>query len=138
MKQIIDAIRQALRADPKVEALVGLDADQEVKAYQAIAKTNEDAPYVIWSILSGIDSPPVYGDSYVIQDVMVATSSWGRNSKEAWQLAEFVQEAFELADYAVDPWSQMFVRRSSFPQELPDRDTNLVQVSADYWLRFSR
>jgi hypothetical protein len=138
MKQIIDSIRQALRADPKIQAMVGLDDDYEVKAYEGIAKSNVDAPYVAWSVIPGVDSPPVYGDSYVIQDVMLRASSWGRNSKEAWQLAEFVQEAFELADYATDPWHKMFIRRSAFPQELPDRDTNLVQVSTDYWLRFSR
>jgi len=138
MKQIIDSIRRALRSDPKIESLCGLDEDGETKAYQAMAKTNVSAPYVIWSILSGIDSPPVYGDGYVIQDLMVATSAWGRNSTEAWQLAEFIQEAFEEADYAAEPWGMMFNRRISFPRELPDRDTNLVQVTADYWLRFSR
>ena len=138
MKQIIDSIRRALRTDAKIEALVGLDGDSEVKAYQGVAKSNVDAPYIVWSVGAGVDSPPVYGDSYVLQDVMIRTSSWGRNPSEAWQIAEFIQEAFELADYAVDPWEKMFVRRVSFPVELPDRDTNLVQVAADYILRFSR
>lgn len=138
MKQIIDAIRRALRTDAKIEALVGLDSDAEVKAYQGHAKSNVEAPYIVWTVMSGIDSPPVYGDPHVIQDVVLRVASWGRQSSEAWQLAEFVQEAFEEADYATDPWEKMYVRRVSFPQELPDQDTNLVQVTADYGLRFSR
>lgn len=138
MKQIVDSIRRALRLDPKIMALVGLDTDQEVKVYQGIGKSNVSAPYIVLAIIPGIAPEGVYGDDYVLQDVMVRIAAWGRQSNEAWQLAEFIQEAFENADYSVEPWEMMRVHRTSFPREMADRDTNLVQVNTDYIFRLSR
>lgn len=138
MKQIVDAIRHALRDDPIIEVAVGMDTDGEVKVYQALAKTNVEAPYIVLTYVPGVMPDGVYGDDYVIQNVMLQATAWGRNASEAWQITEVIQEAFEKADYAVEPWALMRAARASFPREMPDRDTNMVQVNTDYVFLFSR
>ena len=138
MKQIVDAIRRALRDDPIIVATVGLDKDGETKVYQGLGKTNVEAPYIVLAVIPGVAPDGVYGDDYVVQNVMLQATAWGRNANEAWQVAEVIQDAFEHSDYSVEPWELMRVRRGSFPREMTDRDTNMIQVNTDYVFRFSR
>lgn len=134
----MDSIRRALRDDAILGSLLGRDQDGEPKVYQGIAKTDVTAPYIVMTVVPGISPEGVYGDDYAIQNVMVQVTAWGRNPGEAWQLAEMIPDAFEEADYATEPWEVARVTRASFPRELTDRDTSLIQVSADYGFMFTR
>jgi uncharacterized protein DUF3168 len=132
MREVVDAIRHALRDDSVIEAIVGRDKDNEVKVYQGLAKSNVEAPYIVWNLIPGNQPTGAYGDDYAFQEILVQITSWGRNPHECWQLADITEEAVVKASYDVDPWTVAKVRRVNFPQELPDRDTNLTQVPVQY------
>lgn len=138
MKAIMDSIRRALRDDAILDSLLGRDQDGEPKVYQGIVKTDVDAPYIVMTVVTGIAPEGVYGDDYSIQNVLVQVTAWGRNPSEAWQLAEMIPDAFDNADYAAEPWELARASRVSFPRELTDRDTSLIQVNADYAFMFTR
>lgn len=139
MKEIIESIRRVLRRDALVSLLVGIDADGEIKIYQGIAKLNSEAPYVVLNVVPGDRPISVYGDGHAVEILTVQITAWGRNSKEAWQLAEAIQDAVEIdEEYDAGMWDFMKGKRSTFPGELPDRDTALVQIPASYEFQFGR
>lgn len=138
MKDIIEAIRRVLRRDSLILGLVGIDEDGETKIYQGVAKTNAVAPYVVLNVILGDTPISVYGEMYAIEILTLQLTAWGRNSKEAWQLADAIQEAVAIGEYDAGVWNFMKGKRSSFPQELPDMDTALVQVPAAYEFQFGK
>jgi hypothetical protein len=138
VKEIVESIRRVVRNDPLVFSLIGADADEEVKVYQGIAKSNVEAPFIVMNVVPGDIPVPAYGEDYAIEVLTIQFTAWGRNSKEAWQLAEAIQEAVADGQYDAGLWDFMKGRRVIFPQELPDRDTALVQVPASYEFAFSK
>ena len=136
MKSIIEAIRRVLRRDSLVFALIGEDEHGEVKAYQGVAKLDSTAPYIVLNVLPGSDITGAYGEEYAVELISIQVTAWGETSKQAWQLADAIQDALTVGDYEVEPYTLMKVRRNSFPPELTDRDTQLVQVPVQYlfWL----
>jgi Protein of unknown function (DUF3168) len=138
MKDIIESIRRMLRKDSLVFAMVGADADGEVKIYQAIAKMDSIAPYIVMNIVPGDTPISAYGEDYAIEVLTVQLTAWGRNSKEAWQLADAIQDAVKIGQYDAGLYDFMKGKRITFPGELPDRDTALVQVPASYEFQFSK
>ena len=138
MKEVVESIRRVLRRDALIFSLIGVDPDGEVRIYQGVAKSDATPPYIIMNVVPG-DSPiGVYGDDYAIEVLTVQLTAWGRHSKEAWQLADAIQDAVSLGDYEADPWGFMKARRVTFPNELPDRDTALVQIPAQYEFKFGK
>jgi hypothetical protein len=138
MKDIIESIRRVLRKDPLVFAMVGADNDGEVKIYQAIAKQDSIAPYIVMNVVPGDTPISTYGEDYAIEVLTIQLTAWGRNSKEAWQLADAIQDAVAVGQYDAGLWDFMKGKRVTFPGELPDRDTALVQVPASYEFQFGR
>lgn len=138
MKDVIESIRRVLRKDPLIFSLVGWDTDEEVKVYQAQAKLDTDAPYVVMAPAPGAAPISAYGDMYAIETFTLQLTAWGRNSKEAWQLADAIQDAIADGEYDAGIWAFMKGKRITFPQELPDRDTALVQVPVIYEFQFGK
>ena len=138
MKDIIESIRRVLRKDPLILSLVGVDADGETKVYQAMAKQDSDAPYIVMAPAPGAAPISAYGETYAIETFTLQLTPWGRNSKEAWQLAEAIQDAIDAGSYDSGIWVFMKGKRITFPQELPDRDTALVQVPVIYEFQFGK
>jgi Protein of unknown function (DUF3168) len=138
MKDIIESIRRVLRKDPLIYSLVGADADEEIKVYQAVAKQDSVAPYVVMAPAPGAAPISVYGEMYAVETFTLQLTAWGRNSKEAWQLADAIQDAVAISDYDAGMWVFMKGKRITFPQELPDRDTALVQVPVIYEFQFGK
>jgi hypothetical protein len=138
MKEVIESIRRVLRKDSLVSLLVGVDADAEVKIYQGIAKLDSVAPYIVMNVVPGDRPLSVYGESHAVEILTVQITAWGRNSKEAWQLADAIQDAVEIGEYDAGLWDFMKGKRSAFPGELPDRDTALVQIPTQYEFQFGR
>lgn len=138
MKLIVEGIRRVLRRDTLVFALVGVDDDGEVKIYQGIGKSNVAAPYIVMNVVPGDVPVSTYGEDYAIEILTAQLTAWGRNSKEAWQLADAIQEAVRLGSYDVGEYELMRAKRVTFPNELPDRDTLLVQVPSQYEFQFGK
>lgn len=138
MNDIIGSVRRVLRKDPLVSSLVGADADEEIKVYQAIAKQDVAAPYVVMIPAPGAAPISTYGEEYAIETFTVQLTAWGRNSKEAWQLSDAIQDAVSIGSYDAGTWYFMKGKRITFPQELADRDTALVQVPAIYEFQFGK
>lgn len=131
MKSFVDSLRHLLRADPEIVARVGTDDDDEIKVYQGVGKTDVDAPYIVFGIIDGT-SVPTFGQDHTVQEVNFQVTAWGRTSSEAWNLAEVIDDALEVGDWDVVPYEPISLRRIQFPQELPDRDTQLRQVPIQY------
>jgi hypothetical protein len=138
MNDIVGSIRRVLRRDPLVSSLVGSDADNEIKVYQAIAKQDSVAPYVVMAPAPGAAPISVYGEMYAVETFTLQLTAWGRDSKEAWQLASAIEDAVSLGAYDAGVWLFMKGKRITFPQELPDRDTALVQVPVIYEFQFGK
>lgn len=128
----IRPIRHALRADPILEAVVGRDANDEVKVYTPLAKTNVTAPYVTFSMVPVAGPVSVYGDDEVLEPFQIAVTGWGRDSMEAWSIADVVDDAIKAGDYSYEPYELIQILRISTPEEMPDRDTDLRQVMVRY------
>jgi hypothetical protein len=75
---------------------------------------------------------------YAIETFTLQLTAWGRDSKEAWQLADTIQDAVNIGQYDAGIWNFMKGKRITFPQELPDRDTGLVQVPVIYEFQFGK
>lgn len=138
MKDVIESIRRVLRNDSLIFSIVGEDVDGEIKVYQAIAKQDSDAPYIVMAPAPGAAPISAYGEMYAIETFTLQLTPWGRNSKEAWQLSDAIQDAVEVGQYDAGAWSFMKGKRITFPQELPDRDTGLVQVPVIYEFQFGK
>ena len=138
MKEVVESVRRALRKDPLILGLVGIDVDGETKVYQAMAKLDTDAPYVIIAPAPGAAPISVYGETYAIETFTLQLTAWGRDSKEAWQLSDAIEDAVSISQYDAGIWYFMKGKRITFPQELPDRDTNLVQVPVIYEFQFGK
>lgn len=138
MKLIAEAPKNVLREDGIVVSIVGADADGETKVYQGIGKTDSVAPFIVIGTIPFLDDDGVYGDDHPIITYEFQTSCWGRTEQEAWILADACDEALMLAQWTVDPYVLMKIRREGMPTSLPDRDTDLRQVQARYRARFSR
>lgn len=138
MIDLIGSIRRTIRKDPLIFSLVGVDVDEEIKVYQAVAKQDSVAPYVVMVPAPGAAPISTYGEMYAIETFTIQLTAWGRNSKEAWQLADAIQDAVALGEYDSGVWNFMKGKRITFPQELADRDTGLVQVPAIYEFQFGR
>jgi hypothetical protein len=138
MKDIIESIRRVLRKDPLIVGLVGIDSDGETKVYQAAAKQDSEAPYIVIAPAPGAAPISAYGEMYAIETFTLQLTAWGRNSKEAWQLADSIQDAVSIGEYDAGIWNFMKGKRITFPQELPDRDTALVQVPVIYEFQFGK
>lgn len=131
-------IRRALRDDPIFQAVVGLDPDGEYKAYSPKAKVNAQAPYVVVQIIPSQSPIRVYGDDESILVIQASIGSWGRDSEEAWQIADVADDALKRADYSFEPYSLMQILRTSMPFEQQDRDTNLSYLTVIYQLALQR
>jgi hypothetical protein len=130
VSDIPGSIRRVLRADPLIIDLVGLDGNGEVKVYGSggLAKSNVEPPFIAWSIAPGGDQPGAYGEKYVMQSVNCSIACWAHEEKKSWQLVDAVEEATERGDYDAGVWEFAQVRRTAYPQPLPDRDTSWFQV----------
>lgn len=132
MLNLMDVIRRALRADPILQAAVGEDSDGEYKIYTTLGKTGVTPPYVVLQLVPDVGPSPLYGEAEGLESFGIMATSWAENPTEAWQLADFVDDAIERADFDFTPHDLMLVRRDQSPQELPDRDTNWRQVVVPY------
>lgn len=131
-------IRHALRADPILSAVVGTDDDNEVKIYNVKGKENIAAPFITLQILVLQDPLRVYGDDETVQSFRVAVGSWGRDSIEAWQVADVADDAIKQADYSFEPYTLMQVLRIQMPVELQDRDTGEYYLTTQYQFNLGR
>lgn len=140
MKLIAEGPKNVLREDGIVVSIVGWDGDGETKVYMTIAKTDVRAPFVVLNQIPVLGNPDdgIYGDDNVVVTLEFQVASWGRTEQEAWLLADACDEALMLAQWTVDPYVLMKIRREGMPVSLPDRDTDLRQVQARYRVRFSR
>jgi hypothetical protein len=127
---------RVLRADTKVETMLGTDADGVVKVYQSVVREDTNAPYILVGLMPQPQASvrSAYGDPEAVQVWRFAVSCWARNSQEAWDLAEIAHEAVHAGDFVSDPYDTMDVLLRGTPMELPDRDTNLRQVLLTYEL----
>lgn len=132
MRNLVQPIRHALRADPILEAMVGQDAQGEVKVYTPIGKSNIVAPYIAFVMVPVAGPVSVYGDDEVMEPFQVAFTSWGRDSNEAWAVADVMDDAIKRGDYDYAPYELIQVLRISTPDEMPDRDTDMRQVMVRY------
>jgi hypothetical protein len=117
---------------------VGRDKDDEVKVYVTLAKANVTAPYLTFAIVPIGGPTAVYGDTEVLEDFEVAVASWGRDSLEAWNIADVADDALKRGDYSFEPYELIGINRTTTPHELPDRDTDLRQVVVRYRFMIGR
>lgn len=124
-------IRHALRADPILAALVGQDAAGEVKVYTPLAKSGTKGPYVTFAMGPG---GPIgtYGDLESIEPFRVIFGSWCEGQREAWQLADAVDDAIQRADYSFEPYYIIYIKRATTPEEYVDRDLGLNWTRVEY------
>lgn len=141
MKQFPEVIRRVMRRNLGVKQFVGEDKDGEIKVYNGVVKSGVKPPYVFMNIIPNAIAPTsLYGEKYGIISFSVQVTSWAQTSKQVWELAGLVHEAIESNEYQYEdtvPYQLMIQKLTSWPQELPDRDTNLRQVVAVYDFAFS-
>jgi hypothetical protein len=138
MREIIDSIRRVLRRDVLLNDMIGVDQDGEPKIYHGIAKENVEAPYIVLSVLTGDPGIATYGDDHAIETISLQITSWGNTSREAWELADVVDEAVPIGKYDAGKFVFMRGKRITFPNELNDRDSNLIQVPVLYEFQFGK
>lgn len=138
MKNEALAVLRALKEDTVVVSFVGLDPDNSPKVYQSKVRENVSAPYILVGLSPQADNQGVYGDPDVWQVWNPVVSCWGRNSQEAWGLADVVDEAMRQADFVVEPYSTVLLQRRFSPAEYPDRDSPWIQVLIQYELKLGR
>jgi hypothetical protein len=138
MIDLMGAIRRALRDDPLIKAVVGQDADTEVKVYSSVGKPDVQAPYIVFGLIPGPGPIGTYGRPDAWEPFTIQTTSWGRTPQEAWSVADILDDAIVSADYVFEPGYLARVARVSTPEELPDRDTNLRQVVVQYEFKVGR
>ncbi len=132
MMDLTSPIRRGLRGDIVLLEVLGKDADNEVKVYDDPAKSDVSPPYATFAVMSTNQQVGVYGDDYVIEPFPLLLKAWGRDPREAWSIAEFLEDALFKADFAYDPYEVIRIRRVSTPEQLPDRDTDMTQVVMTY------
>lgn len=121
-----------------VSAVVGFDAQGEIKVYDMIGKRKLVAPYVVLQQLPVGDLVPVYGDGEVLEAMNVQLSSWGKSIRQAWDLADAVDDAMKNLDIDVTPYETINVKRSSNFVPLEDFNSVTYQVVVSYEIAFSR
>jgi hypothetical protein len=140
MRQILDAIKTLLEDDPVLGALVGYDEFGQRKIYISAANSGVEPMFLVIQTVPGVQPQGTYADPYAIENLEFSVTSWGETGTDAWQLAETADDAFlsNTLDPDLTPRQLMILRRSAFPQELPDRDTSWRQVVALYRMSAGR
>lgn len=140
MRVVKNALQDVLRRDPILQAILGLDADNDLKIYEAVAKQNTAPPFLLWQLVPSGDIAGHYGDEYALVSKPFQLTAWGRTANEAWQLWDYAQEAVETGDwdFELTPYKRMRLVSQADQQELPDVETSWVQVPGTFLLVVSR
>jgi hypothetical protein len=133
----VTPMRRALRKYYPLVQVVGFDDHNEAKIYNDPAPEAR-APYVTVHFLPNNRIINVFGDDQAVQPLTVVLKAWGRTERDAWALAEQVEEALYHTDYEYDPYEVIRIIRAETPEQLPDRDTNLTQVVMTYDMILAR
>lgn len=143
MKVVLATFEEVLRLDPIVVAFVGRDSFGKTKIARSLAPKGSDwtAPYLTYQRVPGSAPRGTYADKRAIEATQVQLTNWGRNSDEAWDLFTVTQEALDqrdVWDVALTPYRLFHIIRLGDEQELPDEDTDQVQVPVTYSVQIAR
>jgi hypothetical protein len=141
VKVVVSAVRDILRSDPTIIALVGQDQNSITKVYRVgRVPPGTEAPYIVYQRISGVRPEGTYLDYRSIEIPEVQITAWGRNGDEAWDIFNAIQEALEIGDWnaSLTPYSLLRMIRTGDELELPDQDTGLVQVPSTYSVAVTR
>lgn len=139
--QVTNAVEFALKHDPILAAIVGLDENQQIRVYDTKAETKQPPPWVIYTMIPSAEGPVGhYGDLRAIETPTFQVTGWGRTKREAGQLFEVAQDALERADMADEllPYTKMILSRVGTPSLFPEEEKQWWQAPALYQLALSR
>jgi hypothetical protein len=136
------AIESVLNQNEILRMLVGVDSNGFIKIYSSVTARppEERPPFVSFQIIPGILPTGTYEVPEGLVSVDFQATAWGRVSREAWQVAEEVENAVNRGDWTtyLIPHSFMQVRSLETPGELPDQDTNWRQIPRRWRVQFER
>jgi hypothetical protein len=136
------AIESVLNQNAILKMLVGVDANGFVKIYSSVSSrpAGEKPPFVTFQVIPGILPTGTYQSPEGLVSLDFQVTSWGRVSREAWQIHNEVQTAIEDGDWATYLIPEVFMqcRSLEFPGEIPDQDTNWRQIPRRWRLQYDR
>lgn len=140
MRKIHDAVEYILKHDPLILAILGFDNDNSPKIYEGLAKKDSIPPLIVWQFVGGPGPQGTFHDMHAIEQAQFQVTSWGRSRQEAWQVSDFVQEAFEIAEADIElaPYQGLRFRRLEDSADLLDQDTGWIQVPTTYEMAVAR
>lgn len=132
-----EGLRNILREDAALQAILGRDIAGVPKVYRTNAPPNTEAPYVVYHRVSGEPPQGTFGDDQGVRPLLFDTVPWARSRDEVFMISRTLEEVIRRADWSsrFDPWYVLGRAKTlGDAVEMEDRDSRLYAMACTYQL----